>query len=203
MRRDSQPRLIVRALLALVIPALCVLGFAGPARAESPTEVAEELAEDGVYVGIGRGSIDETALIAAVEEARFEGLRVVVVMPNDPQPSASAFARRIQEASEADAALVFPEEGQLETYVVDDLSGSRIRATERARQLSDPARAVEAFTEELMAENEAGTPAIVGRLINALILFTLIVGAVVAAELIMDRTRKSKPETKAEVGPRT
>jgi hypothetical protein len=179
---------IASAAVAVLLSTLA-LGIPGAA-AESPTEVAEELAIDGVFVGIGRNDVDEEALIAAVDDARFDGLRVVAVVPRDPQPTAAAYARRIQEQTDADAALVFPREGRLETYVVEDLSGSRIRATEAARQFSDPARAVEAFATEVTSTRETGTPEIVTQTLNALVLMTLVVGIVVALEQGISRLRR-------------
>ncbi len=128
--------------------------------------------------------------MAAVEDVRFDGLRIVVVVPRDPQPTPSAFARRVQEKTEADAVLVFPPEGRLETYVTDDLSSARIRATDAARQFNDPARAVEAFATEISSTGDGGTPAIVGQVMNALVLLTLVVGIVVAIEQGVNRVRR-------------
>ncbi len=152
------------------------------ASAEAPSDVAEELVDDGVFVGFGRRDVDEEALIAAVEDARFDGLRLVAVVPRDPQPTPAAFARRIQEQTEADAAIVFPEDGKLETYVIEDLSTSRIRATEAAREFDDPARAVTAFATELGSTRETGTPAIVDQIMRALVMMALVIGVVVAIE---------------------
>lgn len=166
------------------------------ASAESPIEVAEEVADDGVFVGFGRPGIDEEALIAAVEDARFDGLRLVAIVPRDPQPSAAAFARRVQEQTDADAALVFPREGALETYVIEDLSPSRIRATEAAREFTDPARAVQAFADEVLTEREEATPEIVGQILNALVLMTLVVGVVVALEQGITRLRRPAKNAK-------
>ncbi|MGI9614248.1 MAG: hypothetical protein ACR2QO_15160, partial [Acidimicrobiales bacterium] len=100
---------------ALVLGLVLVLGLAmgSAASAESPTAVAEDLAIDGVYVAPGRADIDETMIAESIREARARGLRLVVVAPIDPQPSAEAFARRVLEASDADAALVFPPDGGL------------------------------------------------------------------------------------------
>ena len=180
---SSRPsRLAARPLIRLLAVALVLVVPARPAGAESPKLVAEEVADDGVFVGFGRGDIDESALVAAVEDARFDGLRLIAVAPRDPQPDAAAFARRIQEQTDADAALVFPPDGPLETYVIEDLTGSRIRATEAARQFSDPARAVQAFSDGMNTVRDTGTPEIVDQIIRALVLLALVVGAVVAAE---------------------
>ncbi len=174
----------------MLVLALALL-VAAPAGAESPSAVAEELFDDGVFVGVGRDEIDELSLIAAVEDARFDGLRLVVVAPDDPQPTAAAYARRIQEQTEADAAIVFPPEGEPQTYVIEDLSTTRIRATEAAREFSEPARAVEAFATELGTTSEAGTPPIVNQLMRALVLMALVIGVVVAIEQGVTRLRKS------------
>jgi hypothetical protein len=178
---------VATAALGLLLPA-------GPAEAESPSRVAEETADDGVFVGIGRGDdVDEAALMAAVENASFDGLRIVVVVPQDPQPTAKAFARRVQEQTEADAVLVFPEEGPLESYMADELSSSRIRATEAARSLVDPARAVSAFAEEVNSVGETGTPRIIRQVINALLLMALVIGVVIGIEILVDRMRRPAP----------
>lgn len=172
---------------------LAVLGL-GPmaaiVAAESPVAVAEEVADDGVFVGFGRRDIDEDALIAAVENARFDGLRLVAVVPRDPQPTASAFARRVQEQTEVDAALVFPADGPLETYVINELSSARIRATEAAREFDDPARAVEAFATEITSTRTTETPEIVGQIMNALVLLALVIGVVVIIEQAVARLRR-------------
>lgn len=167
------------------------LGLGAAAAAESPSDVAKGAADDGVFVGPGRGrDVDEEALIRAVENARSSGLEVVAVLPADPQPTPSAFARRVQEQTEADAALVFPRDGPLETYVVEDLSAARIRATERARGFLQPAQAVEAFAAEVASERDTGTPAIVGRIINVVIVLALTIGVVVAIEQLISRGGK-------------
>lgn len=187
-------------IVGLLAAALVALGYVVAApiavSAESPVLVAEEVAADGVYVAPGRTGFDEEALIAAVEDARFDGLRMVVVVPRDPQPTPSAFARRVQEQTELDAAVVFPAEGPLETYVIEDLSASRIRATEAAREFVDPTRAVEAFATEMMSVREAETPEIVNRILNALVLLTLVVGVVVALEMGIAWLRKPSKEAR-------
>ncbi|MGH1493842.1 MAG: hypothetical protein ACRBK7_31345 [Acidimicrobiales bacterium] len=174
------------ALTAAALLTLATVGITiGAAAAESPIAVADELADDGVFVGFGRRDVDEDALIAAVEDARFDGLRLVAVAPVDPQPDAAAFARRIQEQTDADAAIVFPKEGPLETYVIEDLSSSRIRATAAAREFAEPARAVEAFATEIGSVREAGTPEIVDEIMRALVLMALVIGVVVVIEQIV------------------
>ncbi len=203
MRTSSRHKRATNALSkfavlgAVALTIMAAFGFAPSlVSAESPIEVAEEVADDGVFIGFGRPGVDEEALIAAVEDARFDGLRIVAIIPRDPQPNAAAYARRIQERTEADAALVFPKEGPLETYVIEDLSASRIRATEAAREFNDPARAVQAFANEVLAEREAGTPEIVGQIMNALVLMTLVVGAVVILEQVIARLRRPTAKTK-------
>lgn len=183
------------AIVGLAVVGVAVLAIGAlPASAESPSRVADGLADDGVFVGFGRdGDVDEAALAAAVADARRNDLDLVVVVPRDPQPSAKAFARRIQERTEADVAIVFPSEGPLEAYVIDELSSSRPRAIEAARVLGDPAMAVAAFTEELSTTEEAGRPPIVGQIIRALVICSLLIGAIVAIELAIDRVRRAAP----------
>ena len=192
--------LVATTVAALLLAAVTVglsLGLgSAPVAAESPIEVAEAVAEDGVFIGFGRPGIDRDTLVAAVEDARFDGLRIVAIVPRDPQPNAAAYARRIQEQTDADAALVFPKDGVLETYVIEDLSASRIRATEAAREFADPALAVQAFADEVLSEREAGTPEIVGQIMNALVLMTVVVGVVVVLEQGISRLRRPSAKTK-------
>ncbi len=191
-------RNFARLLLAAFIAALCSLVGIGPVLAETPGRVAEGVEDDGVFVGFQRTDIDEAALIAAVEDVRFDGLRLIAVAPRDPQPTAAAFARRIQEETDADAALVFPVDGQLETYVIEDLNGDRVRATLAAREFADPARAVEAFAAEITTERESETPEIVGQVMNALVLMALVIGVVVAIEQIVAMIKRSRAAARAE-----
>lgn len=169
-----------------------------PAGAETPAEVAEEVEGDGVYVSPRRIGIDEEALIAAVEDVRFDGVRLVAVVPQNPQPSAKAFARRVQEETDADVALVFARDEQMFAYVIEDLAAGRVRATDTARQFADPARAVEAFADEITSERDSETPAIVGQVMNALVLMALVVGVVVAIEQLIAMLRRSRAARRAE-----
>lgn len=179
------------ALLAIVVPT------PAPVSAETPSQVANGVEDDGVFVGFQRRDIDEEALIAAVEDVRFDGLRLIAVAPRDPQPSAAAFARRVQEETDADVAIIFPIDGQLEAYVIEDLSGGRVRATLAAREFADPARAVEVFASEITSERESETPPIVGQLMNALVLMALVIGVVVAIEQIVAMFKRSRAKARA------
>ena len=178
-----------RLLPALVVAAIAIGLWSAPAAAESPTEVAEQLADDGVFVSRARSDIDESALIRAVQDVRFDGLRLVAVAPIDPQPDGKAYARRIREVVDADAALIFLDDGSLEANVIEDLSGGRIRATERARAATDPGRAVLVFGRELTAEPEQGRPVLVSRLILAAIMLAVVIGIVTALEQAVRRAK--------------
>jgi hypothetical protein len=167
----------------------------GPVGAETPTEVADETLTDGVYIGFGRSRDDEAALKTAVERASFDGINLVVVKPADPQPTARAFARRVQEQTEADAALVFPVEGAMEAYVADDFGDSALRAVNAGRDATDPVSAVEAFTEALTTEPEVETPPIVRQVALVLVAATLTIAAIAAIEARFFRNRRpSQPQ---------
>lgn len=185
----------LRTAVTVVVAGWLLLGLGpgvGPASAETPGQVAQGAERDGVFVGFRRLDIDEDALIAAVEDVRFDGLRLIAVAPRDPQPTVAAFARRVQEETDADAVIVFPIEGRVETYVIEDLNPSRVRATETAREYSDPAKAVEVFAAELTTDRAAETPEIVGQLMNALVLMALVIGVVVALEQLVAFLRRSR-----------
>lgn len=192
-RRRARLELMVRVLgtilTAAAIVFVGVFGLATAAGAEPPLEVAEELADDGVFVARARSDVDEASLAAAIQQARFDGLRIVAVAPIDPQPSGSAYARRIQEVVDADAALVFLEDEPLETFVVEELSGGHNRARERARAVNDPGRAVLAFAEELTAEHEPSRPALIRQLMLLTLLLAGVIGAMIVLEhLVSDAT---------------
>lgn len=190
LRPTRRPAALV-AVLGLVGLALTALLGVGPAGAESPTVMADEVAEDGVFVAAFRNDVDEAALIAAVEDARNNGLDLVVIVPGDPQPTAKAFARRVQELTEVDAVVVLPSDGPLEAYVMEDLSTARPRAVDAARTLADPARAVATFAEELTTVAETGRPAIVGQILRALLLFAVVIGAVIGVENFLVKPRRT------------
>ncbi len=171
---------------------MLIIGLAAGASAEAPTALADELNQDGVYVSRVRTDIDEEALEAAVKEVGFTGLRLVAVAPIDPQPDGEAFARRIQEAVDADAALVFMADGTLETFVIDDLASARVRATEKAEAVEDPARAVLVFADELTSPRVEGRPAIIGQLIMAVLLMGLAIGLIVGIEQSVAANRRNK-----------
>lgn len=180
----------VLTVLSLVIPA-------GMAAAESPVALTEELTNDGVYVSRVRTEIDEAALEAAVRQVQSNGLQLVAVAPIDPQPDGEAFARRIQEAVEADAALIFMPDGSLETYVIDELNPARIRATEKAEAIADPARATLAFADELTSERTTGRPELISQLIMALVLFGMTIGLIVAVEQAVSANRRRRAEERS------
>ncbi len=193
-------RATFRRSLAATLSVVALLVWAGAVAAESPVALSEELAADGVYVSRVRTEIDEVALEAAVQEVRSDGLLLVVVAPIDPQPDGEAFARRIQEAVEADAALIFMPDGSVETYVIDELAPARIRATDKAEAIADPARAALAFADELTSERTPGQPELIGQLTMALVLLGVTIGLIVAVEQAVNVNRRRRKEERPRSG---
>lgn len=171
---------------------LLLAGLMVPVAAESPTEVAEELAVDGVYVAPGRDDIDEEQLVSSLQEARARGLRLVVTAPNDPQPTARAFARRVLEASDADASIVFPIEGPPEMEVIDEFESASFRALDAARSKATPEAAVDAFAEELLSEPVRSVPPIVRQVVIVVVLLAVLLTGVVAIEQFSGRSKHRK-----------
>ena len=172
-----------------------------PATAETPGLVAEEVAIDGVYVAPVRRDIDEEALVTAVQQARARGLRLIVVAPFDPQPDAAAFARRVQEASDADAAIVFAADGVIEAHVIDELESAHLRALAAARSKAAPIDAVEAYSAELLVEPSRDLPPIVNQVITGVVLLALILAGAVALEQMFRRLRRPRVARSGESGP--
>ncbi len=188
-------RISTRGVAVVVAAVLAVIGLlATPAAAEDPLEVAEELAIDGVFVAPGR-DIDEAGMAAAVQEARARGLNLVVIAPRDPQPSVTAFARRVQEASDADVAIVFPTEGGLEAFAIEDFESAHIRSLTAARAKAGPVEAVETYTEELLTEPTTDLPPIIGQLITIVVLMALVLAAAVAIEQLLRRMMSGSRKT--------
>ncbi|MEM7338214.1 MAG: hypothetical protein AAF467_06180 [Actinomycetota bacterium] len=183
-----------RALSALMaLPMVLLLALpASPAAAETPGEVLEEITLDGVYIARARDGFDEPALANTVREARARGIRLVVVAPTDPQPSATAFARRVLEAADADVSIVFAEDGRVEAFVIDELQSAQFRAVDAARSKADPTVAVEAFVDELLAEPDRGLPPIVNQLLRLVVVLALLLTLAVVAEQLLRRWLRSR-----------
>lgn len=189
-----------RGVAVLVAAVLAALAFpAAPAGAEDPLEVAEELAFDGVFVAPGR-DIDEAGMAAAVQQARARGLNLAVIAPRDPQPTVSAFARRVQEAAGADVAIVFPTEGGIEAHAIEEFESAHIRSLTAARAKATPVEAVETYTEELLTEPTTRLPPIISQLVTIVVLLALVLVAAVAIEQLLRRMLAGSRKTTSSGG---
>ena len=168
-----------------------VVGWSAAAVAESPTQLASELAIDGAYVAPERTDVAESDLVEQTNHARALGLKLVVVVPTDPRPSPEAFARRILEATDSDVALVFPSGGGLEASVVDDLQSQNLRALSAARSKADPVLATEVYIDTVLAEPSRSVPAVVSRTILGVLILAVALGAVVLLEQGIRRGSRS------------
>lgn len=190
MNRRSATAIVALLALLLALPA-------SPAAAETPGEVLEEVTLDGVYIARTRDGFDEAALANVVREARARGLILVVVAPDDPQPSATAFARRILEAADANVSIVFAEDNRVEAFVIDELQSAEFRALDAARSKADPTVAVEAFVDELLAEPNRGLPPIVNQLLRLVVGLALLLTLAVVAEQLLRRWLRKRRQAAA------
>jgi hypothetical protein len=163
------------------------------AGAEPPSQVVADLA-GGVYVAPGR-SVDPESLVAVVDRARTAGVDLVIVVPNDPEPSVEAYAKRIRQAAGSDAALILGPDGEIEGDVdgetlADDVKNLK-KAEIAARAATSPGAAAEAFLTELTAEPPGGVPAVVTDVSKIVIVLILFVGAASVAELLL-RARRTR-----------
>ncbi len=181
----------VALLIACVVGVLAgVFPGATAVSAESPTDTVASLVS-GVYVAPGR-DIDPAGLAAVVEEARLSGLRLVIVAPLEPLPTTDAFAKRIRQAAEVDAVLVFGPEGDVEASVTDDFSDGFARAEAAARtQVATPTVAAQAFLTELQTEPPGGLPDMVDELVKASVGLVVLIGLATGAEIML-RSRRAK-----------
>ncbi len=188
-------------LVALVVGlfAALSLGAAGPgqtmfspaASAETPNEVIEASTGSGIYVGRSRQDIDPSTFDRAMASATAAGLNFVVVVPDDPQPSAQAFALRVRQAGEdIDAVLLVDAEGQVFTSVGEDYSDAASRASEAAESGLAPGRAASAFVHELTVELVVERPALFGRIMNYAAVLFAVLAAVVVLEMLWRLLRK-------------
>lgn len=149
--------------------------------AENPVDVVSELADDGVYIASSRaGDADPSAVILVIQRAQAEGLTMGILWPSEPQPTTSAFARRVQEAGEMDVVLVFGPDGEFGSFVAEDYEDGSIRAVNAARAAVSPSAKADAFLTGLLEEPVRERPAIINSLVRwiAILLAALVVAAV-------------------------
>ena len=173
----------IRAIFA---SAIVFAGLAGPAAAETPIEVVEAIADDGVYIAPGFEIDGDTAEMAvAIAQARRQGIKIVAIAPNEPLPDAEAFGLRVLQASGAagyDAVLVFTEDGDHQIAVVDEYKDRILRSIQAAQQAPNAADSISAVATALLAEPEPSVPAAID-VVSGWV-FTLI--AILAAAVILD-----------------
>lgn len=175
--------LLIRAILGT---AAVLAGLAGPAAAETPIDVVEAIADDGVYVAPGFViGVEDAEIAVAIAEARRQGLQIVAIAPRDPQPDAEAFGLRVLQASGTagyEVVVVFTEDGDHQVVVVDEYKDRILRSIEAARAAPDAADSIAAVTTALLAESEPSVPAAID-VVSGWI-FTLI--AILTAAVILD-----------------
>lgn len=194
---ERQPRWVRhargRGLRAAFVVALLSALLLGPsAGAQSPTTVIDN-ASDGVFVSPVRArDVDSAGLAAVVSEAQAQGIAMLIVVPSDPQPSASAFALRVLQASDLDVIVVFGPDGPMSAAVSDDYRDGYPRAQKVARAADDEVAAAEQFLAELTNEPPGGLPDIVGDLVLAVVVLTVVVGIATGVELAIRRERHQR-----------
>jgi len=180
------------AVASIVMLATTLIGIQ-PSGAENPLELSDELSLDGVYVSPQRNELDEQAMQRAVERARAVGIRLVAVAPNNPEPDAASFARRILEAVNADAVVVYPPEGGIEAYVIGEFDSAKFRALAEARSKANPEAALDAFTEELLEEPTTGIPDLVRTLVVVMLVLAVVLALIVLVEnQLLSRRAKAR-----------
>ncbi len=182
-------------VVAGVVPLFTVLLLlVTAASAENPVDVLPDLTDDGVYVASSRvGDADPSAVIPVIQRAQAEGLTMSILWPSEPQPTTSAFARRVQEAGESDVVLVFGPEGDFGSFVAEDYEDGSIRAVNAARAAVSPAAKADAFLTGLLEEPVRERPAIINSLVRWIaILLGALVAAAVGEQMIRQYKRSRK-----------
>lgn len=185
---------VLRALAAAVlVMAVLVMALAPTAAAaESPNEVVEDLV-DGVYIATNRqGDATPEMFREAIDEATRDGIAMIVVVPRESIPYPEAFALRVRQAAEADIAVLFSEEGQVEASVAEELDDRAIPALDAARAAATPGEAATAYFVNLTEEPDREVPDIVRTITNWVFYLLLVLGVVVFIELGLRRFKNRR-----------
>ncbi len=182
-------------MVAGVVPLFTgLLVLANAVSAENPVDVMPELVDDGVYIASSRaGDADPSSVIPVIQRAQTAGLTMSVLWPSEPQPTTSAFARRVQEAGELDVVLVFGPEGEFGSFVAEDYEDGAIRAVNAAREAVSPSAKADAFLTGLLEDPVRERPAIINSLVRWIaILLAALVAAAVGEQMIRQYKRSRK-----------
>ncbi len=180
---------------AFVVGALVLLltVTAVPAGAEPPVDVVDG-AVDGVYIAPGR-DFDAAELATVVADARTRGIDLLIAAPADPEPDASAYALRLRQLGEFDAAIVFGVDGEIKGSVTDDYFDGFARAEKAAAAAASPGPAASAFVGQLLQGPPGGLPDVVKDVIRYVMILLLIIGVVTAAEMVLRSRRRTRSTT--------
>ncbi len=187
--------------LGCLLVVFSAFATAGPAGAEPVEAVAEEVADDGIYVARGRTADFDTAQwTSVIAEAAAEGIQMIVLAPAESIPNDRAFALRVRQKVDADVAILFGLEGGVEASVREELSSDSHRALAAAREATDPGTSVAAYLDGLLIEPERKVPEVVRTIALGVFLLVVILGVIVFIELAM---RQREVENQSRVGRRT
>lgn len=171
--------------------------LATPASAEKPVDIVDG-ATEGVFVAPGR-DVDTEGLQRVVDQAGAQGVSLLIAVPADPQPNASAFALRLRQLAEIDAVLVFDvEDGPPRGSVADDYFDGFARAEKSAAAATDPVEAADGFLAELLEEPPGGLPDIVNDVVRWVLILTVVVVVASAAEMTLRARRRKAADDPAD-----
>ncbi len=184
-------RFPTQLLVATLLFVVSVFGFGSVVSAETPTEVIEASADTGVFIARSRQDVEAETFARALDSARVAGLKLIVVVPAEPQPDARAFALRVRQAGdEVDAVLVVDTDGLIYTSVGEDYSDAASRAGDAAESGLAPGRAASAFVHELTVELVVEKPALFARVMNWAALLMVVLAVAVLLEILWRQFRK-------------
>lgn len=193
----------MKRLIYLCVAALVLL-VASPALAAEPDEVADGIADDGVFVEAG-ASTTESEIGALVREARNDGENLsIVVLADEPISGASTFADAVVDRVGRELVIVIAPDsvgyaGTGDVYTVDDLETALDAAFEGGGDDGDFARSI---VESLTGRSvEVADPVPAGSSDGGggggFVLFLVVVVAVVGG-ILWVRSRSSKRKVAAE-----
>lgn len=184
----------------LLVGLVAVLLAGAPVSAERPSEViADADANGGVYVAPSMGEFDEEQIASIISRTQIEGVRLLVIAPQEAEPDSEAFALRVRQAADTDAVLLFDAEGTAWASVAADYDDGFVRALAAARAAPSPEEAAEAFVQQLLIEPERPLPEIISTVIRWTIYLLVALGLAAVAEQILRRRRQLARQSRQEV----
>ncbi len=199
LTRESGRRWLAGAGGGLITMVVMATTFASPSLAEQPSLIVAETADDGTYVAASRqATFNESMFVEVIARARSMGISLIVVVPDEAEPSTTAFALRSREAADVDVAIVFGPDELFAADVADEYEETGARALNAAREANTPTDKIDVFLTDLTTEPERLRPAMVNRVVRWVVTLLLILLGAALLDALWRQARKSRRRVKLQ-----